>query len=256
VGVGARLRGPADALAVLTQVKHDSLVTTYGLVHGAWHGAWCWEHVGEELRRRGHDVISVDLPIDDPAATFSTYADVIVSALAESQPAPVLVPHSMAGLSAPIAAARLSVRAMIFVCGLIATPGRSLIEQFIDQPEMLAAGYDEGIAQDDQGRSSWVDFESAARTLYADCGVASARRAFDRLRPQGQAAYAEPCPLSELPDVERAYVIGAQDRLVSPEWSREAAKHRLGVSPIELTGSHSPFLAQPEALVDVLARFG
>lgn len=231
-------------------------MTTFGLVHGAWHGAWCWERLAPELLRQGHEVIAVELPSDDAAATFSTYADVVVDAM-EAEPAgSVLVAHSMAGLSVPIAAARLPVGAVIFVCGLIAAPGRSLVDQFMEEPHLLVPGYDEGLGEpDDQGRSQWVDLEAARATLYADCDEATARTAFDRLRPQAQDTYAEPCPLSELPDIRYAYVMGSEDQLVNPDWSREAAAARLGVAPIELPGSHSPFLAQPSALADVLALF-
>lgn len=231
-------------------------MATFGLVHGAWHGAWCWERLSLELRGRGHEVVGVDLPIDDPAATFSTYADVIVGAFEEVRPEVVLVAHSMAGLSVPIAVSRLPVRAMVFVCGLIPVPGRSLIDQFIEQPEMLVPGYDEGLAEDEDGRSRWVDRGAASATLYADCDEATVQGAFGLLRPQAQATYAEPCPLTDMPDIERAYVVGAQDRLVSPDWSRDAALRRLGVEPIELPGGHSPFLARPDVLADVLVRYG
>jgi hypothetical protein len=208
------------------------------------------------LLGRGHKVVAVELPSDDAAATFSTYADVIVDAM-EAEPAgAVIVAHSMAGLSVPIAATRVPVRALVFVCALIAVPGRSLIDQFLDQPHMLVQGYDEGLSEpDDQGRSHWVDLQAARATLYADCDEATAKTSFDRLRPQAQATYTEPCPMSELPDIEYAYVMGADDRLVNPDWSREAAPTRLGVTPIELAGSHSPFLARPGALADVLARY-
>lgn len=231
-------------------------MTTFGLVHGAWHGAWCWERLEPELHQRGHKVVAVELPSDDAAATFSSYAEVIVDSM-EAEPAgAVLVAHSMAGLSVPIAATRLPVRAVVFVCALIASPGRSLVDQFLAQPHMLVPGYDDGLTEaDEQGRSQWVDFEGARATLYDDCDEATARTAFDRLRPQGQSAYTEACPLTELPDIEYAYVMGAQDQLVNPEWSREAAATRLGVTPIELPGSHSPFLARPGALADVVARY-
>ena len=33
----------------------------YVLVHGAYHGPWCWEKVSERLRARGHDTVEVDL---------------------------------------------------------------------------------------------------------------------------------------------------------------------------------------------------
>lgn len=231
-------------------------MTTFGLVHGAWHGAWCWERLAPELLRRGHEVVAVELPIDDAAATYSTYADVVVDAMEAQPEGSVLVAHSMAGLSVPIAAARLPVAAVVFVCGLIAAPGRSLIDQFVEEPHLLVPGYDEGLGDPaDQGRSRWMDIEGAKATLYADCDDVLVRTAFDRLRPQAQATYTEPCPLSELPDVRYGYVLGSEDRLVNPEWSREAAAARLGVTPIELPGSHSPFLARPSALAEVLVPF-
>ena len=37
-------------------------MTTFVLVHGAWHGAWCWELVSEALQGKGHKVIAPDLP--------------------------------------------------------------------------------------------------------------------------------------------------------------------------------------------------
>jgi pimeloyl-ACP methyl ester carboxylesterase len=36
-------------------------MTTYVLVHGAWHGAWCWKRVARMLRAKGHDVFAPTL---------------------------------------------------------------------------------------------------------------------------------------------------------------------------------------------------
>jgi len=43
-------------------------VATFVLVHGAWHGSWCWERVVSELEGRGHRALTVDLPIGDASA--------------------------------------------------------------------------------------------------------------------------------------------------------------------------------------------
>jgi pimeloyl-ACP methyl ester carboxylesterase len=43
-------------------------MATFGLVHGSWHGAWCWERLVPELEARGHRAVAVDLPAEDPAA--------------------------------------------------------------------------------------------------------------------------------------------------------------------------------------------
>ncbi|MEE2969020.1 MAG: alpha/beta fold hydrolase, partial [Pseudomonadota bacterium] len=33
-------------------------MTTYVLVHGAWHGGWCWRRVAGRLRDAGHEVFT------------------------------------------------------------------------------------------------------------------------------------------------------------------------------------------------------
>ena len=39
-------------------------MANFGLIHGAWHGAWCWTRVIAELQALGHEARAVDLPID------------------------------------------------------------------------------------------------------------------------------------------------------------------------------------------------
>src|SRR5205085_11269416 len=43
-------------------------VATYSLVHGSWHGGWCWQRLRDELEARGHVVHTPDLPCEDVAA--------------------------------------------------------------------------------------------------------------------------------------------------------------------------------------------
>lgn len=40
-------------------------MAVFGLLHGAFEGAWVWEFLTPELHQLGHDAIAVDLPIDD-----------------------------------------------------------------------------------------------------------------------------------------------------------------------------------------------
>ena len=49
-------------------------MATFGLVHGSWHGAWCWERLVPELEARGHRAVAVDLPAEDPAAGLTRHA--------------------------------------------------------------------------------------------------------------------------------------------------------------------------------------
>ena len=51
-----------------------------------------------------------------------------------------------------------------------------------------------------------------------------------------------------------AYIVCIDDLVISPAWSRQAAREQLGGEPIELPGDHSPFSSQPVLLAETLAR--
>jgi len=228
-------------------------VTTFALVHGAWHGAWCWERLTPLLEARRHRTVAPDLPCDDPAATFDDYADIVVRALAGADDDVMVVGHSLAGNTIPLVAARRPVRRLVYLCALIAAPGVSFADQLRGEPEMFVAGYERGLAPpDEQRRRVWTDYAVARETMFADCSEADAEAAFARLRPQASAPYRRPCSLDALPDVPSTYVLATEDRIVRPAWGRRAAAQRLGVAPLELPGDHSPYLARPEALADLL----
>ena len=72
------------------------------LLHGAWHGGWCWDGVIDEIFKAGHTAEAPTMPGHNPDddrsnIRFEDYIDKICSVL-EQQPAPVvLVGHSSAG---------------------------------------------------------------------------------------------------------------------------------------------------------------
>jgi pimeloyl-ACP methyl ester carboxylesterase len=230
-------------------------MATFGLVHGAGHGAWCWERLVPALAALGHRAWAMDLPCADPAAGVERYAEVVVRALPPADDL-ILVGHSLGGLTIPLVAARRPVRRLVFLCALIPLFGRSLVDQATAEPEMFHAvlhGHP-GRVTDPDG-TTWLRDEAAARDLYYhDCAAEDVRWAFARLRPQAVAPRREPCPLTAWPPGERAYILCRDDRALSPDWSRRAAPERLGVEPIELAGSHSPFLSRPADLARTLDR--
>ena len=105
------------------------------LVHGAWHGAWCWRHVTEALIRAGHRAHAVTLTglgerahLLSPAITLETHiADVIGVIEAEELDDVVLAVHSYAGMLGTAVADRLPQRLahLVYVDAVVPKPGES-----------------------------------------------------------------------------------------------------------------------------------
>jgi Alpha/beta hydrolase family len=230
-------------------------MATFGLVHGAGHGAWCWERLGPILEALGHRVFAMDLPCEDPAAGAARYAEVVDLVIPPANDL-VLVGHSLAGLTIPLVAARRPVWRLVFLCALIPEFGRSLADQVVADPELYgpALRSHPGRVIGPDGIVSFRDEAAARDVFFHDCTPEDVRWAFARLRPQAAAPRREPCPLSAWPTGERAYILCREDRAISPAWSRRAARERLSVEPIELDGSHSPFVSRPSILAGVLDR--
>ena len=226
-------------------------MTTFALVHGAWHGAWCWELLEAELERRGHRTVATDLPCENPASTSSLYADVVVAALHGVDDDVVLVGHSLGGLTIPVVASRRPVRSQVYLCALVRAPGQSMADRAEANADFGPADFSASIVGNDDGTIT-IPPEAAARFLYQDCTPDQIAWATKRLRRQGGALWVEQAPYDELPATEYAYILCRDDRGVSPAWSRREVPGLLGITPIELDGSHSPFVSRPAELADAL----
>jgi pimeloyl-ACP methyl ester carboxylesterase len=224
-------------------------VATFVLVHGAWHGGWCWERLRPALDALGHDSTAVDLPNRDGSATFEDYASVVLAAVPEDASDVVLVGHSLGAMTIPLVASHRPVRAGVFLCPVI--PNLSGMP-WDDGPEMSAPGAYDPLVQHPDGSTSWPDLESARAAFYADCNLSDARWAFERLTGQNNAGlWSAPYPLTAWPDLEVHVLAGEQDRAITPEWVRHASQ-RLGADVLVLPGAHSPFLARPLLLAETL----
>lgn len=226
-------------------------MSTFVLVHGAWHGAWCWERLVPELQSRGHRAVAMDLPCDQLNAGLEQYADTVVSASAGIVDPVVVVGHSFAGMTIPLIPERRPVERLIFLNALIPQPNTLFADMVAADPFMVP-GQPFATTDESEGWSYWEDFDAARTSMYHDCSPEDAAWAFARLRRQSPRGSQVPHPLNRWPDVPSSYVLCTEDRLIDPVWSRRAARQRLDTEAIELPGSHSPFLSQAVRLAEVL----
>jgi pimeloyl-ACP methyl ester carboxylesterase len=223
-------------------------MSVFALVHGGWHGGWCWDLLAAELTGRGHTCVAPDLPTTDPAAGAAEYARTVLDAL-PGRDEVVLVAHSLGGLVAPLVAAAGPVRRVVYVAAMLPEPGRSADERARAGERMTRRGIGRGQTVNADGSTSWRP-EAAVELLYPDSPPERAAAAAARLRPQHWRITAEPSPLAAWPAVPATYVLCGEDRIIDTGWARTAAPAHAEV--VELPGDHSPFLARPAALADLL----
>jgi pimeloyl-ACP methyl ester carboxylesterase len=110
-------------------------MANFVLVHGAWHGGWCWRHVVQALAAAGHRAHAVTLTglgermhLLSPAITLETHITDVADAIeAEEMEQVVLAVHSYAGMIGTAIADRLAprLRHLVYVDAVVPAPGES-----------------------------------------------------------------------------------------------------------------------------------
>jgi pimeloyl-ACP methyl ester carboxylesterase len=118
-------------------------IGTYVLVHGAWHGGWCWAKVSRLLRDAGHDVYTPTLTglgerahLARPEIDLETHVQDLVAVLESEELRQVtLVGHSYGGMVITGAAARTSGRIghLVYLDAFVPEAGKSLFDYVGDR---------------------------------------------------------------------------------------------------------------------------
>ena len=134
-------------------------MTTFGLVHGAYHGSRCWQPLIAELGRCGHRGLAVDLPCDNPSAGAAEHAAVAVQAFADAGDDRIVVGQ----LTIPLVDERLPVAPLVYLCAMLPRPGRSHDDVMREEPDMLLPGSAGGSYTNEMGATCWQS-QAAAET--------------------------------------------------------------------------------------------
>ncbi|MFF0945342.1 alpha/beta fold hydrolase [Kocuria sp. CPCC 205300] len=99
-------------------------MAVFALIHAAAVDAWYWHLLSAELQARGHDVVAVDLPVDDDTAGLSDYATTVVEAVGTRRDV-VVVGHSFGGFTAPLVVDQISAELLVMLQAQIPAPGEA-----------------------------------------------------------------------------------------------------------------------------------
>ena len=229
------------------------------MVHGGWHGAWCWEKVVPLLERAGHEVVALDLPGHGqdrtPAAqvTLQSYADRVAEVL-DAQPEPVvLVGHSLGGVAISQAAEQRpdGIEKLVYLCALLLPGGKSASEASGEDGGSVI--FENAEVQGDLGRIVITE-KGLREALYHDCPEEDFERARSLVTPQPIAPLGTPVEVTEenFGRVRRTYIRTTQDRAISPAAQEKMYTALPCEEVLSMPTGHLPFFAAPETLAEYL----
>ena len=223
---------------------------TYLLVPGAGGDSWYWHLVAPQLRARGHDVVTPDLPAGDDDAGLHEYCDALMRVVGDRRNL-IVAAQSMAAFVASMLCEHVEVELLVLIAPMIPLPGESPGEWWSNTGQTSARR-----RQDERdGRYPDAPFD-VMTTFMHDVAPEIVAEAFARGEPpQSETPFAEPWPLRRWPDVPTRVLAGRHDRFFPLEFLSRLAQDRLGIVPDVIDSGHLPALSRPDELVERLEAY-
>jgi pimeloyl-ACP methyl ester carboxylesterase len=227
------------------------------LIHGAWHGGWCWEGVIKVLEKAGHSAEAPTMPGMNPGddragVVFQDYVDTIAGVLKQQEKPVVLVGHSSAGflLQAAAPEAPDKIERLIFHNAFV-LPNRTA--QFDIVPPEVAQGMTAmADASPDKSVPLIEDFVRGALMAGESADMQDALLA--KLSPQPLVIFTTKVntePFDRL-DIPKTYLFCRDDQ--SPADYLGMAKNLGSYDLIEIEGGHETLWTRPDHLAENLIR--
>ena len=234
-------------------------MSNYVLIHGAWHGGWCWKNILPLIEKEGHKVVAPDLPGHGKdkkpitEITLQAYTDRVCQILDEQSEPVILVGHSMGGVVITQAAEYRpeKIKKLVYLTGFLLHNGEFLLQ--LAEPDTEALVLPNLVMAEDQSYAT-VKEEALKEVFYADCSDEDVEFAKSQLVPQAAAPFATPVSTTEenFGRIPRVYISCLRDKAISPSIQEKMYTALPCEKVITLDTSHSPFFSAPEALANHL----
>ncbi len=236
-------------------------MATFILIHGSWHGGWCFDDVKALLEAQGHVVIAPDLPgmggSDDEMAqiTLQGWGDFAADLCRSAPQRPVILAgHSRGGLVVSQAAetAPEAIDAIVYICAMMLPNGASRAEfKTMEEPN---PAFDALISKTPGGHGTLITGANPEAVFAQLSPPDKVALAMARLvsEPHGPRA----TPLRVTPErwgaIPRTYVECTEDRTIPISSQRRMIAMSPGATLVTLDADHSPFLSRPKELAKAL----
>jgi len=234
-------------------------MSNYVLIHGAWHGAWCWYKMLPLLKRVGHDVIAPDLPglgkdmtpIDQISLESWTKG---ICEIVVAQPNPVvLVGHSRGGmiLSAVAEKCPQRIARLVYVTAALVRDGESLRQLLIEDGTSLILS---NLVIADDGNSSTVKEEALKAVFYGESPDEDIALTRLLLRPEPRGPAGTPIHITEenFGSVPRFYIECLRDKAIPHSLQKKMYSALPCQKVMTIDTDHSPFFSAPRRLAECL----
>ena len=152
-----------------------------------------------------------------------------------------MVAQSLGGFTAPIVGDRVPVDLLVLVAAMVPTPGETA-------NEWAKAERSETVSEE-------PDWDDEVGVFYQDVPRELAAEALSKGRGQSEHSMQQPWPLDAWPEVPTRYLLCREDRVFPADFVRLMVKKRLGITPDEIDGGHTPALSRPKELADRLEAY-